>query len=109
LTILSVSTWWMCPSQLSLCVLITLIIVWFLISLLSSLFILILHVLFNSKVGPNIPLNIFLWKTNSFCLMASLKTQVSQPCLTTGLTMVRYILNLDFLQTNLLFSMHLFA
>jgi hypothetical protein len=52
---------------------------------------LILHVPFNSSVGPNIPLNIFLSKTNSFSLMDSFKTPVSQPHVTTGLMIVRYI------------------
>jgi hypothetical protein len=60
----------MCPSQLSLCALIKLIIVWFLINLLNSLFVLILHVLFNSLVDPNILLNIFFSKTGSFCSVA---------------------------------------
>jgi hypothetical protein len=83
--------------------------VWFLISLLSSLFVLILHVPFNSLMGPNIPLSIFLSKTNKLCLMASCKTQVSQPYVTTGPMMGRYILSLGFLQTNLLLNMDLFA
>jgi hypothetical protein len=41
--------------------------------------------------------------------MATFKTQVSQPYVTTGPMMVRFILSLDFLQTNLLLNMGLFA
>jgi len=45
----------------------------------NSLFVLILHILLASLVGPNIFCNIFLSNTENFCIILSLRTYVSQP------------------------------
>ena len=59
-------------------------------------------------VGPNIFLSILLSNTESFWIIFSLRTHVSQPYVTIGLIIDQYNFSLDFLDTNLLPYLYLF-
>jgi hypothetical protein len=58
----------------------------------------------TSLVGPNIFLNIFLSSTESFWMILSLGTHVSQPKTAVGQITDQYNFNLDFLDTKLLLN-----
>ena len=74
------------------------------IKLSSSMFVLILQVPSFILVGPNIFLSILLSNTESFLIIFSLRTHVSQPYVTIGLIIDQYNFSLYFLDTNLLHS-----
>ena len=69
---------------------------------------LILHIWF-SFVGPNILLRIFLSKTNSFWIVVSFNTHVSEAHVTIGLITFLYNFNFEYLVTNLLLKNFWFA
>ena len=85
-----------CPNQLSRLYFMYLTIFSLLIAFSSSSFVLSLHSSLAFCVGPNILLNIFLSNTNNFCLMFFVKTQHSDPHITTGLIRALYNFSLVF-------------
>ena len=74
----------------------------YLIAFSSSSFVLSLYSPSPFCVGPNILLNIFLSNTNHFCLIFSVKTQLSDPYATAGLIRALYNFILIFLAISLL-------
>jgi hypothetical protein len=66
----------------------------------NSSFVLILHVLSLSFVGPKILLNTFYSNTINLFLIVSLNTHASQAYVTISLTIPQYNFNFDFLETN---------
>ena len=79
LTMLVSGILFMCPNQLSLCILTSFIMFRCFFNSSNSLFVLILQIPLTSLVGQNVFLNIFLSNTESLYITLSLRTHISQP------------------------------
>jgi hypothetical protein len=106
LTIVSFVLRCTCPNQLNLWALMWLIMFLFVIRLLNSSFVLVLHVPSLSFVGLNILLNIFLSIIDDFHFIDSFSTHISLAYVITVLIIAQYNFNLAFFDTSKL--LHIF-